>query len=196
MRRLRLAAPLIALGLLLTGCTQSAAQGGTGDLSKVAGQGSEIVGIDQWTSPTTDPVVFSGKTSDGRTLSSKSYLGKVVVVNFWYASCPPCIAEAPTLSALSTTYSGDVQFIGVDVSDDGETTGIFEKNHRTPYPSIVDQEGGASVQLAFASVKPPKAVPSTFVLDRKGRVTARMVGLANRSNLNQLIQDTVDGTAK
>jgi thiol-disulfide isomerase/thioredoxin len=136
------------------------------------------------------------EASDGTTLSSKSYLGKVVVVNFWYASCPPCIAEAPTLSSLATTYAGKVQFIGVDVSDDSETTGIFEKNHKTPYPSIVDQAGGASVQLAFASIKPPKAVPSTFVLDRKGRVTARMVGLANKSNLNQLIEDTVDGTAK
>lgn len=187
-----LAAPALAALLLLTGCTVSAPQGsddgGTGFVSDT--------GIDQWTTPDTTPVMFSGKTADGKDLSSKSYLGKVVVVNFWYASCPPCIAEAPTLASLSTTYGSDVQFIGVNVSDDTETTAIFERNHKTPYPSIVDQDQGASVQLAFASVKPPKAVPSTFVLDREGRVTARMVGLANKSNLNQLIEDAVDGTAK
>ncbi|MGT2425536.1 TlpA family protein disulfide reductase [Amnibacterium kyonggiense] len=189
-----LAAPLLAGLLLLTGCTQSAPQGGPGDIQKVAGEG--VAGIDQWKTPSSQPVDFSGKTPDGRTISSKQYRGEVVVVNFWYASCPPCIAEAPTLSSLATTYAGKVQFVGVNVSDDAETTAIFERNHKTPYPSVVDQDGGASVQLAFATVKPPKAVPSTFVLDREGRVTARMVGLANKSNLNQLIEDTLDGTAK
>ncbi|GAA2750470.1 TlpA family protein disulfide reductase [Amnibacterium kyonggiense] len=189
-----LAAPLLAALLLLTGCTQAGPQGGPGDVQKVAGDG--VAGIDQWKDPSSQVVDFSGRTPDGTTITSKQYRGKVVVVNFWYASCPPCIAEAPTLSSLATEYKGDVQFVGVNVSDDADTTALFERNHKTPYPSVVDQDGGASVQLAFAQVKPPKAVPSTFVLDRKGRVTARMVGLANKSNLNQLIEDALDGTAK
>ena len=107
-------------------------------------------------------------------------------MNFWYAGCPPCRAEAPTLNALATTYAGDVQFVGVNVSDDSVTAAGFERTYKSTYPSIVDQEEGASVQLAFASSKPPKAVPSTLVLDRKGRVVARIVGLANKSILNQL----------
>jgi thiol-disulfide isomerase/thioredoxin len=190
-----LAAPALAALLLLTGCTEAAPQGTAADPAKVAGAVSDT-GIDQWLTPGTDPVVFSGRTTDGTTLSSKALLGKVVVVNFWYAGCPPCRAESPTLNALSEQYGSDVRFVGVNVSDDSATAALFEKTHTTPYPSIVDQEEGASVQLAFAAIKPPKAVPSTFVLDRKGRVTARMVGLANKSNLNQLIEDTVDGTAK
>ena len=189
-----LAAPALAALLLLTGCTQSAPQSTAGQPNQVSGNG--VAGIDQWTSPATQPVVFSGTTTAGKTLSSKTYLGKVVVVNFWYEGCPPCRAESPTLNSLATTYAGDVQFIGVNVTDNSALAASFERTYRSTYPSIVDQEGGASVQLAFAAVKPPKAVPSTFVLDRKGRVTARMVGLANKSNLNQLIEDTVDGTAK
>jgi peroxiredoxin len=139
-------------------------------------------------------VTFSGATVDGGTFSSKRYLGKVVVVNFWYAGCPPCRAEAPDLNALSERFaSAGVQFVGVNVSDDAATAASFERTYRSTYPSIVDQENGAAVQLAFAGSRTPRAVPSTLVLDREGRVTSRVVGLANRSILGTLIQDAVDG---
>jgi thiol-disulfide isomerase/thioredoxin len=191
MRRARLLAPALAALLLLTGCTEAGPQGSTADPGYLAGDGA----VAQWDHPTTPAVTFSGKTIAGTNFSSKQYLGKVLVVNFWYAGCPPCRAEAPTLNALATKHKGDVQFVGVNVSDDSATAAGFERTYRSTYPSIVDQEGNASVQLAFAASKPPKAVPSTLVLDRKGRVTARVVGLANRSILDTLIQDAIDGNA-
>jgi thiol-disulfide isomerase/thioredoxin len=190
--RARLLAPALAALLLLTGCTETGAQS-TADPGYIPGDGNGAVA--QWDHPTTAVVAFSGKTITGSQFSSKRYLGKVLVVNFWYAGCPPCRAEAPTLNALATKYAGDVQFVGVNVSDDSATAAGFERTYRSTYPSIVDQEGNASVQLAFASSKPPKAVPSTLVLDREGRVTARIVGLANKSILDTLIQDAVDGKA-
>lgn len=189
MRRSRLLAPALAALLLLTGCAEAGAQ--TADAGFIAGDGA----VEQWPDPTTAPVVFSGTTITGTTFSSKQYLGTVVVVNFWYAGCPPCRAEAPTLNSLAERYAGDVQFVGVNVSDDSATAAGFERTYGNVYPSIVDQEGGAAVQLAFATSKPPKAVPSTLVLDREGRVTARIVGLANASILDQLIQDAVGGTS-
>jgi thiol-disulfide isomerase/thioredoxin len=189
-RRARLLAPVLAALLLLTGCTEQGAQG-TPDAGFISGDGV----VKQWDTPDGGPVTFSGRTTDGSTFASKRYLGKIVVVNFWYAGCPPCRAEAPTLNALADQYEGDVQFVGVNVSDDSVTAAGFERTHKSTYPSIVDQEQGASVQLAFAANKPPKAVPSTLVLDRKGRVVARIVGLANRSVLNQLIEDALDGTS-
>ena len=189
MRRVRFAAPVLAALLLLTGCAEQGSQ--VPDSGFITGKGV----VDEWKQPTTPAVTFSGTTIDGATFSSKKYLGEVVVVNFWYAGCPPCRAEAPTLNSLATRYAGDVQFVGVNVSDDSVTAAGFERTYRSTYPSIVDQEGGASVQLAFASSKSPKAVPSTLVLDRKGRVVARIVGLANLSILDTLIQDAMDGKA-
>jgi thiol-disulfide isomerase/thioredoxin len=194
MRRARLLAPALAALLLLTGCTETGAQDSTPDQGFVNGDGGDGA-VAQWDHPTTAPVTFSGKTISGTDFASKQYLGKVLVVNFWYAGCPPCRAEAPTLNSLATKYAGDVQFVGVNVTDDSATAAGFERTYKSTYPSIVDQEGNASVQLAFASSKPPKAVPSTLVLDRKGRVTARIVGLANKSILDTLIQDAVDGNA-
>jgi peroxiredoxin len=189
-RRARLLAPALAALLLLTGCTEAGAQGSTSGPGYISGDGT----ISQWPKPTTDPVTFSGTTTDGTTFSSKKYLGQVVVVNFWYAGCPPCRAEASTLNALAERFKADgVQFIGVNVIDDTDTAKSFERTYRSTYPSIVDQADGASVQLAFAASRPPKAVPSTLVLNRQGRVTSRIVGLANESNLKTLIQDAVDG---
>jgi thiol-disulfide isomerase/thioredoxin len=191
-RRGRLLAPLLTAALLLTGCTETGLQGSADGPGYISGDGKPA----QWLHPTTDPVVFSGKTVDGDTFSSKDHLGEVVVVNFWYAGCPPCRAEAPTLNTLSDAFEDDgVQFVGVNISDDAATAASFERTYGSTYPSIVDQEEGASVQLAFAESRPPKAVPSTLVLDRKGRVTARVVGLANESILRTLIQDAVDGEA-
>lgn len=192
MRRGRLLAPALAALLLLTGCTEAGVQGTSSGPGYITGDGA----ITEWERPTTDPVTFSGKTIDGATFSSKTYLGKVVVVNFWYAGCPPCRAEAPTLNTLADAFaSDDVQFVGVNISDDRVTAASFERTYRSTYPSIVDQEQGAAVQLAFAANRSPKAVPSTLVLDKQGRVVARVVGLANESNLKTLIEDAVDGQA-
>jgi thiol-disulfide isomerase/thioredoxin len=184
-------APVAVALLLLTGCTEQGAQAnGSGGPGYISGDGT----ISQWPKPTTDPVVFSGRTVDGGTFSSKQYRGRILVVNFWYAGCPPCRAEAPALNALAAHFKGeDVQFVGVNVIDDAATAAGFERTYKTPYPSIVDQADGAAVQLAFQASRPPKAVPSTLVLDRQGRVTSRVVGLANESNLKTLIQDAIDG---
>jgi thiol-disulfide isomerase/thioredoxin len=188
----RVLAAGVAAVLLLSGCTEAGVQGSTSGPGFISGDGT----ITEWQQPTTDPVTFSGKTVEGTTFTSKQHLGQVVVVNFWYAGCPPCRAEAPTLNTLAGAFDGDgVQFVGVNISDDRETAASFERTYRSAYPSIVDQEQGAAVQLAFAANRSPKAVPSTLVLDRKGRVVARIVGLANESNLKTLIQDAVDGQA-
>jgi thiol-disulfide isomerase/thioredoxin len=189
-RRARLLAPALAALLLLTGCAEQGSQT-TADAGYIDGDGV----VKQWDTPDSAPVTFAGKTTDGSTFASKRYLGKILVVNFWYAGCPPCRAESPTLNSLAVEYKGRVQFVGVDVSDDSATTAGFERTHKSTYPSIVDQEQGAAVQLAFAANKPPKAVPSTLVLDKRGRVVARIVGLANKSVLNQLIEDALDGTS-
>lgn len=183
--RLRLVAPLVAAALLLTGCTE---QG-------VDGQNLPNDGLpQQWNDPTTKPVEFDGTTIDGARFDSTSLLGDVVVVNFWYAGCVPCRAEAPILKKLAAERAADgVSFVGVNTRDDRATAEVFEREYEPGYPSIVDQEGDLSAQLAFAGVRGPNTTPTTLVLDRKGRVVARYGGLVNGSVLNTLIGDAVDG---
>ncbi|AZS42373.1 Thiol-disulfide oxidoreductase ResA [Microbacterium oxydans] len=138
-----------------------------------------------------DPVTFTGTTDTGEQADSTAWAGSVVVVNFWYAACPPCRAEAPDLEALAQTYQPDgVVFIGVNVRDSADTAAAFENQFGITYPSILDATTG-TVQAAFAGKAAPGAVPTTIVLDRTGRMAARIIGqLPTRTTLTALI-DTV-----
>ncbi len=138
------------------------------------------------------PIVFGGTLDTGGTADSTAWQGSVVVVNFWYASCPPCRAEAPDLEALYKKYSAQgVVFIGVNVRDTAPTARSFAQNFGISYPSIMDNTDGA-VQLAFHGQIAPNAVPTTMVLDRQGRAAARILGrIPSRLTLGTLIDSAL-----
>ncbi|AGW42558.1 thiol:disulfide interchange protein [Leifsonia xyli subsp. cynodontis DSM 46306] len=193
--RLRRALPAVAVvaALLLAGCSSNdslAAQyrSGSGQ-GYIAGDGS----VSEYPSDKRgEPVRFQGKLADGAAVSSKDYAGRVLVVNFWYAGCPPCRLEAPDLEALSRKHASDgVEFLGVNLYDSASTAASFEKDKGVTYPSVLDRDTG-SVLLAFSNAVPPKATPTTLVIDKKGRVAARILGgLPDRSILDSLISDAV-----
>lgn len=138
------------------------------------------------------PVAYSGPTVDGGSFDSATAVGKVVVVNFWYAGCAPCRAEAPILRQVhEASDPAEVVFVGVNVRDQAGTARPFEESYGITYPSIIDVNTGA-VQLAFAGKIPPAAVPTTLVIDRTGRVGARVLGqLESASILTGLIERLV-----
>jgi thiol-disulfide isomerase/thioredoxin len=138
-----------------------------------------------------DPVYFEGTTSSGDTLDSDGLVGSVVVVNFWYAACGPCRAEAPDLAALSSRFPSDeVAFVGVNVRDQASTAAAFEATFGIAYPSLLDADTG-DAQLAFAGQVPANAVPTTIVLDRGGRIAARVIGQLDPDVLEELIAGAV-----
>ncbi len=174
--------------VLLAGCTAMGADGqARADQGYVPGEGtySEFA-VDE----RGDPIVVSGVDTSGEPLSSEDFRGQVVVLNLWYAACGPCREEAPDLKSIAEKKAADdVQFIGIDTRDDPATAASFERTFEMPYPSIVDQQGDAV--LALRGVAPPNAVPTTIVLDRQGRVSARISGKINPSILNTLIDTAV-----
>ena len=140
------------------------------------------------------PISFTSTTDLGEPLNSTDYDGDVMVVNFWYAACPPCRAEAPDLEALHQQYQDEgVSFIGVNVRDQASTAVAFAERFGVTYPSVIDITDSA-VQLAFAGQVSPNAVPTTIVLDREGRAAARVTGRAEKSILNSLITTVLNET--
>lgn len=136
-------------------------------------------------------VEWSGTLADGKSqISSANLSGVVTVLNFWYAGCAPCRAEAPDLVAIAKA-NPDVQFIGVNVRDSAGTSLAFERKFGITWPSILDSNSG-SVVLAFTGIVTPQAVPTTLVIDRKGRVAARVLGRIEASTLKALIKRVVD----
>ncbi len=137
-----------------------------------------------------EPVKWSGTTVTADVISSSDLTGVVTVMNFWYAGCAPCRAEAPDLMALQAEYK-NVQFIGVNVRDSAETANAFERNFEVTYPSIIDAKTG-SVLLAFTGIVTPQAVPTTLVIGKDGKVTARVLGRIDKSILSALIKTAVE----
>ena len=192
-RVLSLGAALAVTALALVGCTANDSlanqyRSGNGQ-NYIAGDGtvSEYAPGNRG-----EPVSFSGKLQNGDTVTSKDYAGKVLVVNFWYAGCPPCRVEAPDLQSLSEKYASQgVGFLGVNLYDSVQTAASFEKDKGVTYPSVLDRDTG-SVLLAFSKTVPPKATPTTLVVDKEGRVAARILGaIPDKSILDTLISDAV-----
>jgi thiol-disulfide isomerase/thioredoxin len=136
-----------------------------------------------------EPVEFSGVGEQGEPISSADYAGSVHVVNFWFASCPPCRVEAADLVALDEEYT-DVSFLGVNIFDGPEVAASFATKFGVKYPSIMDADT-ASVQLAFAGIVSPNAAPTTLVIDREGRVAARISGVIREKSILSTMIDTV-----
>lgn len=140
----------------------------------------------------TDPVVFAGSLDSGAEFTSDEVAGDVVVVNFWYAACGPCRVEAKDLESVWQKYQDDaVSFIGINTYDQADTSLAFGEKYGVTYPSIIDVNSGAA-KLAFASATPIQATPTTLVLDRQGRVAARIIGqLPDASILSSLVKDAL-----
>jgi thiol-disulfide isomerase/thioredoxin len=138
------------------------------------------------------PVEFAGVTESGEEVSSADFDGEVLVVNFWYAACGPCIVEAPRLEEAFASFEGEpVSFLGVNTYDQAETAASFARDNGVSYPSVIDVNSG-DVKLAFAETTPINATPTTLVLDRQGRVAARIIGeLGEASILETLVRDTL-----
>jgi thiol-disulfide isomerase/thioredoxin len=139
-----------------------------------------------------DPIAFSSTTDAGTPVSSADFEGEVLVVNFWYAACPPCRVEAPDLEALHQQFDGEgASFLGVNVRDQAETAANFEQEFGITYPSVIDTNDG-NMLLAFAGTVAPNAVPTTLVIDKQGRVAARFLGLIEEpTTLKTIIAETI-----
>lgn len=172
-----LLAVVIAVVLWLAACAPPDANTSPG---YVSGDGA----VTEWTvGERPGPLELSGTTLDGSTLDVADYRGEVVVVTTWYASCPPCRAEAPDLVELDALEG--VSLVGVNVRDDADTAKAFERTFDVTYPSLDGRDGTAIAQLQ--GLVAVRAVPTTLILDPEGYVAARAVGRIEPSTLRALV---------
>jgi thiol-disulfide isomerase/thioredoxin len=129
----------------------------------------------------------SGPVVGGGTLALTSYRGHVVVLNFWGSWCTPCRAEAPGLSALATAFKpSGVRFLGIDIRDSPASAQAFMSDFRITYPSLNDPSD--NLALDFRDTVPPAGIPTTLVISRSGRITARVIGGTTYNGLKALVQ--------
>lgn len=117
-------------------------------------------------------------------LSLQELRGNVVVVNFWASWCTACRSELPRLRALSRANDG-VVFLGVDEQDTRSRGQDMIRKVRPGYRNVFDPDG--SLLHVFGSI----GVPSTFILDRVGRIRYEAFGEADSAALGAAIATVV-----
>ena len=187
----------LVVALLLPGCgsqiavrTAPAGSYGDGALGPVAGE-DIATGLTRW-SPADRPRLprLRGRTLDGTWLDVSEWRGRVVVVNTWGSWCGPCRAEAPDLRRVSQeSLTAGVRFVGIDTRDNDAAAREFTREFAISYPSLVDRDG--RVMLEFGPTIPVSAVPTTVVVDARGRIAARVIGAVTYPTLRGLVDDTL-----
>ena len=194
-RDLLAGAGALLTGVALGGCSQGGAaaaeQARAGDRKGyVSGDGT----IEQIPAESRAAAVrLSGTTLEGQPWSNADLTGTVLVVNVWGSWCPPCITEAPELQAAWEQIQGRklaVQFIGLDKMETPETGLAFQARHKITYPSLAYEGGIAILALQGKAV----ATPTTLVLDRLGRIAARVSGPVTAKILTGLVDDALAQT--
>lgn len=177
-RRVLASVAAVVLAMSLAACTNDATriagayqQGGNTGFISGDGRVQQIPAGERG-----EAIEFSGTAIDGSTVTAADFAGEVLVLNFWYAGCGPCRAEAPVLQeTYAETKDAGVHFVGVNIYDGPEQATSFEKSYGITYPSMLAR-GDAALKLAFADWTSLSAVPTTLVLDGEGRVAARFIG--------------------
>ena len=190
--RVRLKGALVA-GALVTGLLLLAGCGQPTSSNDVAGQGyvSNDGSTRTWDAGDREgPVALAGTDFEGAPQDVADWRGDVVVLNTWYANCPPCRAEAPDLAKVATDYADKgVHVLGINHTDAAGTAQAFQTKFAMPYPSIADTDGTAVA--ALEGVVPINAVPTTILLDRQGLVAGRILGVVDPSTLRSMIDELV-----
>jgi len=110
-------------------------------------------------------------------LSLRSGDGRPSFVDVWASWCIPCKEEAPMLAALHHVYGKQVRFLGIDIEDNRDDARAFERRYRIAYPSIFDQQAAMAGKLNFYGL------PTAYLVDRRGRLAAVLVGKQSSSRL-------------
>lgn len=181
---MRRAAVAAALALALAGCSGSGTDGGMTigeDLVTewTAGEGPGLPAI------------------SGTTIEEEAYAlptGKPMVVNLWAVWCGPCKAEAPALSKLSKEFGDEVEFVGVNVRDQGDLKAAvgFHEKYDLDFPSLDDRDG--DISLALRDIVGAGFPPQTLVVGADGKVVGKFGGRADESVLRTLLEDVTSAT--
>lgn len=107
--------------------------------------------------------------ADDRWVDLAQYRGRVVLVNFWATWCPPCRKEFPSLIRVRKLFKpGEFEVLAVNVGEDPET--VFSFAGAPAFPILFDRDSQAMAGW------PVPGLPTTFLIDRRGRLVAKAVG--------------------
>ncbi|MCZ6538376.1 MAG: TlpA disulfide reductase family protein [Chloroflexi bacterium] len=166
-----------ALAFVLAACNSDAGSGDQGDFVLNLYNGASEVG---------------GETVAFDELVARE--GRPILLNFWAGNCPPCRAEMPALQAAWEQFGNEVLFIGVDIGpyvnlgSYGQGKDLIEEFGIT-YPTGSTGNRNVVIDWGVASM------PTTFFLNRNGRVHDSVLGAMSSSRLTQKVRELIAANA-
>lgn len=117
----------------------------------------------------------------GREVTSASWAGKVLVINYWASWCPPCVKEMPTLIRAQQAYDpGQFQVVGIAI-DTQDAVEHFLIDHPVNYPILIGNVD--SIEMSRRLGNRMHGIPFTVIFDRNGRRTFSQVGEVSATTL-------------
>jgi len=163
----------VAIGAAVLIYLPACGRSGAGGPDTIASDTGDKVTVRLLREPVDVPA-FTVTDIEGKTTSSMDWRGKVVLVNFWATWCPPCRAEIPDLIALQEKYRDKLVILGLSEDEEGvDVVKRYVADHKINYPIAMSTP---ELRKLFPTVM---ALPTTFVLDRDGKMAQKNVGMLN-----------------
>ncbi|HKG13818.1 MAG TPA: cytochrome c biogenesis protein/redoxin [Pyrinomonadaceae bacterium] len=126
------------------------------------------------------------KTTDGKPLKLSDLRGQVVLLNFWATWCVPCRSEIPSLNEMQRDLSGrGFKVLGVTTNDSADLVLEYQKDVRQEYTVALGDDGVANKYAVGV-------LPTTFVIDREGRIRHKEIGEKSRAYFESLVKPLLD----
>ncbi len=169
--------------LLAFGCARSGSEGKGGTPAAKGG-----IPADAGTIGSQAPD-FELADLSGKKVTLADFKGKVVILDFWATWCGPCREEIPDFVKLQTKYKAQgLEIVGLSLDDGGEgVVRPFAEKHEVNYTMLLGNQETAD---RYGGVV---GIPTTFVLDRHGRIVKKFIGMMAPQTFEEAIQPLLAG---
>jgi thiol-disulfide isomerase/thioredoxin len=121
-----------------------------------------------------DPIDFTLPLLDGTRVTLSQLKGKVVFLNFWATWCGPCVSEMPSMEAVYQKLKNKgFEILAVNLGETKGEVSEFIKKYNLNFPAVLDER---DITSDYYNIQ---AIPTTYIIDRRGLIIARLVGSTN-----------------